>query len=88
MNLKLADSKGRILLGKSYAGTTLLAEQHEDGTIILRPAVTVPTNEAWLWKNKIALAAVTRGLDEARAGNQAAAPDLKAAIKLAGKIKD
>jgi len=82
------DNKGRIALDKSYAGSTMLVERREDGTIILRPAVTVPANEAWLWKNKKALALVQEGLDEARQGQHAPAPDLAAAKKLASKIKD
>jgi hypothetical protein len=88
MNLKLADNKGRVLLGKSYAGATMLAEDLEDRTIIVRPAVTVPVNEAWLWKNKQALEIVKQGLDDARQGRHTTAPDLKAAARLAAKIKD
>jgi hypothetical protein len=82
------DSKGRIALDKSYAGSTMLVERLDDGTIVLRPSVTVPTNEAWLWKNKRALNDVQEGLDEARRGVHAEPPNLKAAAKLAAKIKD
>lgn len=88
MIAKQVDSKGRIILDKSYAGATMLVERRDDGTIILRPAVTVPANEAWLWQNKQALAMVREGLDEARAGRHADAPDLAAAAKLAARIKD
>src|SRR5438128_8272291 len=66
MVAKLVDSKGRIVLDKSYAGATMLVDQRKDGTIVLRPAVTVPADEAWLWKNKKALAMVQEGLAEAR----------------------
>jgi predicted transcriptional regulator len=88
MVAKLVDSKGRISLDKSYAGATMLVDQRDDGTIILRPAVTVPANEAWLWKNKKALAMVQEGLNEARQGRHVAAPDMAAARKLAARIKD
>ena len=88
MVAKLVDSKGRIVLDKSYAGTTMLVDQREDGTIVLRPAVTVPADEAWLWKNKKALAMVQEGLEEARRGRHVAAPDMAAARKLAARIKD
>jgi len=88
MILKQADNKGRILLGRSYAGTTLLAERRDDGTIILHPAVTVPTAEAWVWKNKKALAMVQDGIEEAARGAHATPPNLAAAAKLAAKIKD
>jgi hypothetical protein len=85
---KQVDSKGRIALDKSYAGSTMLVERREDGTIILRPAVTVPSNEAWLWKNKRALAMVQEGLSEAAQRRHVSAPNLSAAAKLASKIKD
>ena len=69
-------------------GATMLVDQREDGTIVLRPAVTVPADEAWLWKNKKALAMVQEGLAEARQGKHVAAPDMAAARKLAARIKD
>ena len=85
---KQVDSKGRISLDKSYAGSTMLVEVRDDGTVVLRPAVTIPANEAWLWKNKKALAMVQEGLDDARHGRHAQPPNLAAAAKLAAKIKD
>ena len=88
MVLKQADSKGRIVLGRSYAGSTLLAEHRDDGTIVLHPAVTVPVREAWLWKNKKALAMVQEGIEEAAQGRRSTSPNLAVAAKLAGKIKD
>jgi len=88
MVAKLVDSKGRIVLDKSYAGATMLVDQRADGTIVLRPAVTVPASEAWLWKNKKALAMVQRGLEEARQRRFVKGPDLIAGAKLAAKIKD
>jgi len=88
MVAKLVDSKGRIVLDKEYAGSTMLVDRREDGTIVLRPAVTVPAEEAWLWRNKKALAMVQKGLSEARQGRHAAPPDMRAARKLAAKIKD
>jgi hypothetical protein len=88
MIAKQVDSKGRISLDKSYAGSTMLMDRRDDGTIVLRPAVTVPANEAWLWKNAEALSMVQEGIDEARQGVHADPPDLAAAAKLASKIKD
>jgi hypothetical protein len=88
MILKQADNKGRILLGRSFAGSTMLAEHRDDGTIILHPAITVPTGEAWVWKNKRALAMVNDGIEEAARRKHALAPNLVAAAKLAAKIKD
>ena len=85
---KQVDSKGRIALAKSYAGSTMLVDVRDDGTIVLRPAVTVPVNEAWLWKNAEALSMVEEGINEARQGIHADPPDLAAAAKLASRIKD
>ena len=42
------------------------------------PAEAVPAREAWLYKNPKALDAVRAGVEEARAGRFAEAPDLKA----------
>ena len=88
MVLKQADSKGRIVLGRSYAGSTLLAEHRDDGTIVLHPAVTVPVREAWLWKNKKALAMVQESIEEAEQGHHSTSPNLAVAARLAAKIKD
>src|SRR5258706_16372037 len=88
MVAKLVDSKGRIALDKSYAGATMLVDRRDDGTIVLRPAVTVPANEAWVWKNKKALAMVQRGLEDARQRRFVPPPDLAAGGKLAARIKD
>jgi hypothetical protein len=88
MLARQVDSKGRIALDRTYAGSTMLVERRDDGTIVLRPAVTVPAPEAWLWKNADALAAVRSGIEEAREGRHAESPDLAAAARLVSKIKD
>jgi hypothetical protein len=88
MVAKQVDSKGRIVLDKAYAHSTMLVEQREDGTIVLHPAVTVPVGEAWLWKNKKALKQVMSGLEGARRGEFVEGPDLKAGAELAAQIED
>lgn len=64
------DNKGRITLGhrrtEGISGFKL--EQRSDGVIVLYPQQEIPAREAWLWKNKAALASVMRGLDESAAG--------------------
>lgn len=87
MLTKHADNKGRITLGDKFSGATMLVEEAADGTIILRPAVTVPVAEAWLWKNKTALTTVRRGLDQARHHEFVKGPDLSADGKLAGQLE-
>jgi len=88
MVAKQVDAKGRITLDKRYAGGTMLVEESDDGTIILRPAVTVPANEAWLWKNKKALSMVQQGLEESRRGLSVRGPDLAADAKLIARMRD
>lgn len=63
------DSKKRVVLkrvknpGKSYR-----VYQNASGQILLDPLVTIPASEAWLYKNKEALASVRQGLKEASEG--------------------
>lgn len=65
------DSKKRIVLkrvrnpGKSYR-----VYQNESGQILLDPLVTIPASEAWLYKNKEALASVRQGLKESAEGKR------------------
>ena len=62
------DSKGRLLLGGEFAGATFLVESQNDGSFILRPAVTVPVDTAWFFKNKKAQHLVKTGWEEAARG--------------------
>jgi hypothetical protein len=65
---KVADSKGRITLGSKYAKKTFLVEKGEEENFMLRLAEVVPINEAWLWKNKVALKKVMEGIEDVQAG--------------------
>lgn len=86
---KTADAKGRVTLGGHFANRAVIVEQQGEDAIIVRLARVIPEREAWLYENPQALALVRRGLDEARRGKVASkAPDLKAAAKLAAKLKD
>lgn len=38
-DLRVADSKGRVLLGSRYAGERLAVREEADGTIVLTPMV-------------------------------------------------
>ena len=84
---KQVDSKGRLTLGRKFSGSTMLVEEAADGTIILRPAVVIPANEAWLWKNKTALAAVRSGLNQARHREFVKGPDVDADAALAKQLE-
>lgn len=82
------DSKGRITLGAAFANRTVIVEEREN-EIVLKLARVIPEREAWLYENEEALAAVRRGLNQARTGKLARKrPDLKAAAELAKSLRD
>jgi hypothetical protein len=86
---KSTDSKGRVTLGGHFANRAVIVEQRSDDEVVVRLARVIPEREVWLYKNPKALAAVRRGLDQARKGDVAKnPPDLKAAAKLAKQLKD
>lgn len=68
MTTKQVDSKGRLTLGAEFAGSLVIVDDSEPDAIVIRKAVAIPEREAWLFRNKKALAAVERGLDQARSG--------------------
>lgn len=61
------DSKNRIVL-KGPVSRHYQVYRNEAGQIVLDPQVMIPASEAWLFKNKKALASVRRGLDQSAAG--------------------
>jgi hypothetical protein len=84
---KQIDSKGRLLLGSEFAGTTFLMETQKDGSLLLRPAVTVPVETAWFFKNAKAQKLVKAGLEEAASGKLKKI-NLASDAKLVAKLDD
>jgi len=78
MTTKTIDARGRLTLGPRYANRLVIVREHKDGAVEIIPAEAVPAREAWLYKNPKALEAVRSGVEEARAGRFAEAPDLRA----------
>lgn len=77
--LKTLDSKGRLTLGREYAGRAVQVE--EDGTaLVVRLCRVVPERETWLWDNEAAVGMVSRGVQQAHRGELTDGPDLAAAI--------
>jgi len=65
------DTRRRIALGRALADlddASFNVYVDEQGRIILDPQVSIPASEAWLFRNKKALASVRRGLAEAAEG--------------------
>lgn len=80
--LKTVDTKGRLLLGKEYAGRSVIVDD-SNGTLTIEPAVAIPAREAWLYSNVEAIGAVRRGLAQARSREFVDSPaDLCADAKL------
>lgn len=73
------DSKNRIHLPKcarSAAARMYKLLANDSGQLVLDPLVTIPASEAWLFKNKKALAAVRHGLQDAKEGKLVRRPSL------------
>jgi hypothetical protein len=85
--LKTIDEKGRLTLGREYAGRTVQLEKN-DGGIVIRFYRVVPEREAWLWENETAKAMVDRGLKQARDGELNDGPDLTAAFAFANSLPE
>ncbi len=71
---KKIDSKGRLLLGEEFAGTTVLVEKRANGEYVIKPAVVIPASEKWLFENEGALNSVMLGLKQARKGQFVKSP--------------
>ena len=67
-HLSRADERGRLTLGAVAKKKNYRVMINQSGQILLDPVVTVPEQEAWLWKNQAALDSVQRGLQQAAAG--------------------
>jgi hypothetical protein len=85
--LKTIDSKGRLTLGREYAGRAVRVEK-DAGALVVRFCRVVPEREAWLWDNEAAMGMVTRGIEQAHRGELTDGPDLAAAFGFADGIPD
>jgi hypothetical protein len=87
LSLKIIDAKGRLTLGREFAGRTVQIEKDED-RVLIRFCRVVPEREAWLWENETAKGMVDRGLGQAKRGELNDGPDLAAAFAFADGIPD
>jgi hypothetical protein len=85
---KTADAKGRVGLGPKVANRLVSVTQVSEAEYVVKLVRAVPEDEAWLYENPKALAAVRAGLGQAREGRLAPGPNLAADEKLARKLKD
>ncbi len=76
VDVKTLDTKKRITLGEKilkmlaekFKATSFKVYVGEDGDILLRPVVTIPEKEAWIYENPTVLESIRRGLSEASQG--------------------
>jgi hypothetical protein len=81
---KPLDSKNRITLGGRLTrliGRRMNVEAYQifisrSGDILLRPSVSVPASEAWVYQNPEVVKKVRKGLEEAREGKTERVDDL------------
>lgn len=70
-----ADSKNRVVL-RGPVARHYRVYRNASGQILLDPQVMIPASEAWLYKNKKALASVRRGLKQVEEGKLVKLPSL------------
>jgi hypothetical protein len=79
------DSKHRITLGgrlQKLLVSKMKIDSYQvfvgkEGDILLRPAVSVPSSEAWVYRNPKVIGKIRQGLKEAALGNIEKANDLE-----------
>lgn len=85
VDIRSLDSKCRITLGgrlQKLMMRKMKIDSYQifvgkNGDILLRPAVSVPSNEAWLYRNPEATGKVRQGLREASEGKVEKVDDLE-----------
>jgi hypothetical protein len=87
MITKLADSKGRIVLGSKFANKTVIVEEINELEVRIIAAAVIPERELWLHKNTQAMTAVQQGLAQAKSRKfSKKPPNLKADDKLLAEL--
>ena len=87
MITKTIDSRGRLILGKEYAGRMVIVDDTDPERLVITPAVAIPEREAWLYRNPQALASVRKGLEQAKGREFAYGPDLAEGTALDAELE-
>jgi hypothetical protein len=74
MITKTVDKRGRIVLGRQFANTTVVVDESDANRIVIIPAKVLPAQEKWLYQNKKAAESVLKGVQQARTGKFAKKP--------------
>ena len=86
---KTVDSKFRVTLGERLVkqlNPNMKVDLYsvlvcENGDILLRPSVSIPSNEAWIYRDSDSLEKMRKGLKEAKAGKVKKAKNLDSFLK-------
>src|SRR3989338_2901522 len=86
---KPIDSKYRITLGGRLTrllGRRMKTEAYQifvgrNGDILLRPSVSIPSNEAWVYQNPAVIGKLRKGLQEAEEGKTERVDDLESFLE-------
>ncbi|MBF0479725.1 MAG: hypothetical protein HQL26_09610 [Candidatus Omnitrophica bacterium] len=88
LDSRTIDAKSRITLSPTWTKSissrpirSFQIFQNEDGDILLRPEVTIPAREAWIFENPKALASLGKGIKEIDEGKGEVVKDLDAFLK-------
>lgn len=81
VDVKTVDSKNRLNLGEKVMKNLSRTDAFEifignDGDVLLRPVVNIPSREAWIFQNPEALKQLRQGLIEAQQGKIEKVKDL------------
>lgn len=87
--IKSLDSKNRITLGEKTLKFVLSKTKvdaytvfvGEEGDILLRPVVTIPSREAWIYRKPEVLKRIRKGLNEAEQGKVEKVKNLDSFLK-------
>ena len=85
VDTRTLDSKHRITLGGRLYKLMMSKMKIDsyrvfvgkEGDILLRPAVSIPSSEAWVYRNPEVIGKIRKGLEEAREGKTEKVNDLK-----------
>jgi len=80
---RIIDSKSRVTLSQTWIKQDAARPVHSfkiyrngDGDLLLRPEVTVPAREAWVYENPKILASLQRGIKDIEQGRGEVVKDL------------
>lgn len=88
--IKTADAKGRVVLGRAFANSTVIVTRTDPTEVTVTKARAIPERDLWFMEHPDALRDVLQGIEEADRGEFVAnPPDFEADMEKARKsLKD